>query len=120
MDTFRVEGDSFFVGEVEYPHTMVVSKDLDCGKLGLVRERQAFIECAAGDYAVSVIWGTNAYSVNHAVHGDDFTETPTAVEVGVVSRHGVLQNWWGDNVDPVKGYQTPDQVNRLIEEVNNA
>jgi len=129
MDTFRIDEDTlvvddkgqewadFYVGEVVYPNTMIVRYDGDGGNRGVIRKRQAFIDAGDNGYAVSVVWGTYTYSDNNHKHDDDFTETPERVEVGVVTRIGLLVNWWGDNVDAVRGNQTVDQVNELIQEV---
>lgn len=78
------------------------------GKL-LHRVRRALVRLESG-WGVSCIWGDSTYSTNGEHGHDEFTETPTHVEVGIIDHEGGL-------VDDPWSMQDVDDVNTLIAEL---
>lgn len=80
------------------------------GKL-LHRIRRAVVRLESG-WGVSCIWGDATYSSNARLAGssEEFTETPTHVEVGVLDHErGLVDDPWS--------MQDVDDVNTLIDEL---
>src|SRR5262245_47167632 len=106
--TLDVDGRRWPVAEVK--HHDVEGPD---GMSMLHRFRGAAIAFESG-WTVSVLWGTGTYSDNHGIWPgrpeDEFTETPAAVEVGVIHIDGGLV------ADPFS-YVDGDDLNALLDTV---
>jgi hypothetical protein len=107
------DGRTLIVAGRPVPWAQVRHEDL-LGPDRPFRIRQALVPFENG-WAVSVIWGSGAYSDNYGSHWDNvFTETPARVEAAVLGPDGMIEFPRGD---VVSGYVPGSAVLELIDTV---
>lgn len=112
--TFRMVDGVPWIGERSFPWAKSVRvedvKDADYHGRGC----QIVFE---NGYTLSVQWGSGTYSTNHHSIGRravPFDEEPGSAEIAVWNASGEWFDWGGDTV---KGWNTPDDVLKVVEAV---
>jgi hypothetical protein len=123
--TFAVDEGVLVIGGRRFPWAQIFREDLPAPHTFKTRRARLMFE---NGWTVSIIWGSCTYSSNHdhgLYHDDEFTETPTTVELGIATdrlvdlssspEHANLEQYFQG--DSVAAYLTADQVLAIIDDV---
>lgn len=113
---FAIEDGAFVVGGRRIPAEVTTSDDL-VGDGYAFYTRQARVLFESG-WTLSVVWGTGSYSSNRdasAHKGQALLEESPTAEIAAWCLDGDLREW--PDGDTVQGWQTPEQVLALIDEM---